>query len=290
VIRPSLRYSASLLPAVMFCGSLLAAQQHEPATATASAVPALVEEAAKYQLEDFHHTTWGLRYRVHRIDAKEDSVRDLIESADGNIARTIVHKGQPLTPEEDSAEEERLREMTAADVLKHRRGAETSDKFGTELISALPHAMNYTLTQGQPQIAHLERPQIVLDYAPNPAYKPSTTAQALLSGIAGRIWIDAETHHLLRIEVNITKNINLMMGILARVYEGGKVSYEQRAVGGGHYAYTNIEMDVKLRELMVKVVPYHSTLTASNITLLTPPPSFKEAVNDLLTNQAPLKP
>jgi hypothetical protein len=252
---------------------------------TQAAVPALIDEAVKYQLEDFRHTSWGLRYRVHRADDKEDSLRELVESANGNVARTLQRHGKPLTPEEDAAEQERLRGITAADMAKHRHSAETSDKFGVELMSAMPKAMIYTLTPGQPQLPQSTQPQVVLDFAPNPQYHPATTSQTLLSGIDGRVWIDADTHHLVRIEVTVVKNLNLMFGILARVYEGGTLTYEQHLVGGGHYGYSHIEINVRLRELMVKTVPYHSTLTTANMTYMPTAPSFKDAVNSLLAIQ-----
>ncbi|SEC58097.1 hypothetical protein [Terriglobus roseus] len=272
--------AAFLLPAAHAVPHAAAAE-----AITQEEVPALIADAVKYQLEDFHHTTWALRYRVHRIDTRDDSVRELIESADGNVARTLMRHGHPLTSEEAADEEKRLRSVSAAELLRRRRNSDSSDKYGIELISALPTAMEYTLVSGQPQLPQFTRPQVVLNYTPNPKYHPQTTAQQLLLGIAGRMWIDAETHHLLRIEVNVTKNLNLMFGILARVYQGGTLTYEQQPVGGGHYAYRAIDIDVKLRELMVKVVPYHQTLTATDITYLPKAPSVSEAVNMLLNTK-----
>jgi hypothetical protein len=266
-----------VLAALLSSASALAAQATPP-----SAVPALISDAVKYQSEDFHHTTWGLRYRVHRSNTKDDNVRDLIESADGNVSRTLMRQGAPLTAEQIAAEETRLRAITASDMARRRKNSESSDKYGLEMISALPQAMTFTLVTSQPQLPQFSRPQVVLDFTPNPQYHPSTTAQGLLPGIAGRLWIDTETHHLLRIEVHVIKNLNLMLGILARVYEGGTLTYEQQPVGGGHYAYTHIDINVKLRELMVKVVPYHETLTATDITYMQAPPPYTEAVSTLL--------
>lgn len=250
---------------------------------TQAAIPALVEDVVKYQLDDFHHASWALRYRVHRVSGKDDSTRDLVESADGNVSRTLERQSQPLSPEQAGAEEQRLRSLTPAEMAKRRRGSDSSDKFAVELIGAMPRAMTYTLTPGQPQLRQFAGPQVVLDYAPNPEFHPASTAQSLLTGLAGKLWIDPETRHLLRIEINITKNLNLFLGILAHVYQGGTMVYEQHPVGGGHYAYSHITIDVRLRELMVKTVPYHSTMDASNVTLLPSPPPLKQAVDMLLS-------
>lgn len=277
--------------AVIAFAPMLIAQSPQPnpqrasAAVSHSSLPALIADAVKYQTDDFHHAGWALRYRVHRTDTREDSVRDLVESADGNVARTLARQGKPLTPEEDAAEQERLRSLTSAEVSRRHRNGENSDKYGMEMISAMPAAMIYTLTPGQPQLQQFPMPQVVLDYTPNPTYHPSTAAQSMLPSLAGRLWIDAETHHLLRIEINITKNLNLAMGLLIRVYQGGTMTYEQHAVAGGHYAYSHIDINVHLRELMVKSVPYHSILDATDVSVLPSPPPLKEAVEMLLSSQ-----
>jgi hypothetical protein len=237
----------------------------------------------KYELDDFRHVDWGLRYHVHRQDEKEDTERDLIESRDGNVARTLSRHGQALSPEDEAAERERLQRITAADMARRRRQAESTEKFGVELIGALPQAMLFTPTAGQPQLPRAEHLLTVFDFTPNPKFHPKTTSEDVLPCVAGRVWIDSETHHLVRMELKVVQNVNLMLGILARVYSGGTLNFEQHPVGGGHYGYTRIEINVKLRELMVKVVPYHATFTATDASYLPTAPSYQDAVKMLLT-------
>lgn len=247
----------------------------------------LVSEAVDFQLADLRHKDYSLRYQLHRVDAKEDSVREVIETADGNVARMLLRDGKPLTLQQASDERKRLESITPASLRRHHRGAQDSDNYGVELISALPVAMLYTRTPGQPQAAGIARPQVVLDYEANPDYKAQTVSQSLLHGLAGRMWIDAETHHLLRIEINVTHDLNLMAGILARVYSGGSVTYQQHALGNGHYAYDHIEMSLRLRELIVKNVPFHSSLTATQVVALPTRLALNDAVQMLLAAPAP---
>ncbi len=278
--RHNLEPASRWLCAALVCMPLWGAAQKVSISDTA--VPALVDDAVRYQLANMHHTGWALRYRVHRVDSKEDTVRDLIESKDGNVARTLVRQGKSLTPDEDAAEQQRLRMMTPSEAAKHHRGAEASEKYGTDLIGALPRAMTYSLVPDQPQLPQFSVPQIVLDYAPRPGFQPASTAESLLTGLAGRMWIDGETHHLLRIEISIIRNLNLALGLLVRVYQGGTMVYEQHPVAGGHDAYTHIAINVTLRQLLVKTVPYRSTLDATDTVVLPAVPTLPEAVNLLL--------
>lgn len=248
---------------------------------TPSAISSILKQAVQYQLDDFHHREWGVQYRVHRVNPKEDSIREIVETEDGNISRTLTYKGRALTEEEEKGEQDRLKAITPEEIRRRRQKAESNDKYGIELIRTLPQAMIFTPVPGQPQLPG-HRPQIVLNFEPDPKFHPASTTQSLLTGIAGRVWIDAETHHLTRIELRVIQNLNLMFGILARVYQGGTLSYEQKPVSPQHDAYTEIQMDVKLRELMVHVAPYRETLTVLNVRFNPTAPSVKEAVKTLL--------
>ena len=244
--------------------------------------PQLVQDVTRFQLDYLRHKGAALQFEIHRVDSKEDVTRVIIESAAGPVGRLIQRNGQPLTPDESSAEQNRLRALNLAEMVRRRRGEETGEKFGIEMVSAMPTAMLYTVTPGQPQLPNVSRPQAVLDFRPNPAFHPATAAQALLTGLEGRLWIDASNHHLLRMELHIVHNLNLAWGLLARVYSGGSLDYDQRDVGGGNYAYTRIAINVTLRELMVKTVPYQSLLVASKFQVMPSAPPLQEAVHKLL--------
>ncbi|MEK6398088.1 MAG: hypothetical protein V4734_08380, partial [Terriglobus sp.] len=212
-----------------FSAPVVTLAQQQPGPLYPASVSSILKQAVQYQLDDFHHRDWGLQYRVHRLSPKENSIREVIETQDGNISRTLTYKGRALTDEEEKGEQERLKSLTSQDVSKRRQKSESNDKYGIELIKTLPQAMTFTPVEGQPQLPG-HRPQIVLDFKPDPKFHPASTTQSLLAGIAGRVWIDEETHHLTRIELRIIQNLNLMFGILARVYQGGTLSYEQKPV------------------------------------------------------------
>ncbi len=242
----------------------------------------IIRETVAYQLDFLQHHSSPLLYQAHRVDAKEDTTRIIVETREGAIGRLVARGGRALAPAENAAEQERLRTLSSADMAKKKKGEQSGEKFGTELISAMPSAMLYSLAPGQPQLSQVGHPQLVLDYRPNPDFHPASTAQELLTGLQGRLWIDSSDHHLLRIEIHVIHNLNLAWGLLARVYSGGTLEYDQRDIGGGHYAYTSIVMDLTLRELMLRTVPYRSQLTATRHQVLAAIPSRQEAVRTLL--------
>ncbi len=273
-----------LLPLVLSLAAVsLAAQTLPPDPAR---LPQLLHEVADTQAIYLQRSGTHFRYHLHRVDPKEDTLRDVVETPDGNLTRLLQHNGQPLTLAEDTGDRKRLADyIGSGDLRRKAKDEHRNQEYGLELIRAMPESMLYTLTPGQPQLPNLDRPQWVLDYAPNPQFHPKTLAESLSTGIAGRLWIDAADHHLVRLEIHITRNLDIALGLLARVYTGGTIEYDQRRIAEGVYAYSHIRMHLRLRELMVRTVPYDSDLVASDIQLLQPPPTPQQAVDALLQDQ-----
>lgn len=247
---------------------------------TPAAITALVTDAVRLQEQDLHRQHWAVRYRVHRIDGKQDTLRDLVETDSGNVARTLQRNGHALSPDEQAAEVQRLQAIAAKGELHH--GVDPFERYGDDLIRAMPTAMDYTPVPAQPQLPQFPMQQTVLDFNPRGGFHPASTAQSMLKGLSGRIWLDSQTHHLLRIEVNIQQDLDLAFGILARVYKGGRIVYEQVPVDPEHDVYRLIQVDVRLRELMIKTTPYHLLLETTERTPLSAVPSLQEGVALLL--------
>lgn len=239
-----------------------------------------------HQTEYLRHEGDHFRYHLHRVDPKEDTLRDVIETADGALTRLLQHNGVALTQAENDGDRKRLTEyIQSGDLRKKQKDEQRNQSYGLELLTAMPRAMIYTMTPGQPQLQHLDRPQWVLDFTPNPQFHAKSVAEELSTGLAGRLWIDAADHHLVRAEVHINRNLDVAMGLLIRVYTGGTIEYDQRRIAEGVYAYSHIRMHLRLRELMIRTVPYDSDLVATDIQLLKPPPTAQQAVETLLQDQ-----
>ncbi len=255
-----------------------------------SRLPELIHGIADDQTHYLRHEANHFRYHLHRVDPKEDTLRDVIETPDGSVARLLQHNGQTLTQAEDDGDRKRLGNyIQSGDLRKKQRDERRSQSYGLELLNSMPQAMIYTLTPGQPQLPKVDRPQWVLDFVPNPQFHAKTIAEDLSTGIAGRLWIDAADHHLVRLELHTTRNLDVAMGLLARVYTGGTIEYDQRRVSEGIYAYTHVRMHLRLRELLVHTVPYDADLVATDIQALQPALTAQQAIDTLLQDHVPTR-
>ncbi|HEY8997755.1 MAG TPA: hypothetical protein VIM60_07640 [Edaphobacter sp.] len=248
-------------------------------------------DTSERTLENLHHQGSYMRYRVHIVDAKGDRVRDLIESRDGNVARMILRDGKPLPPDLDKAERERL-----ADTLKdpgafirHAKGDDSGKKIADQLIRIMPDAMNYTYVPGQPQTGkNPGMTEVVIDFEPNPKFHPPSTTAEALTGLKGRAWVDSKTKQIVRMEGTIFKGINFGWGMLAHIYPGGELTYEQGDAGNNRWVYTHFVQRIKVRALMVKSLDIRTDVDASAFKTV-PSMSYQEAVHILLDTPLPSK-
>ena len=235
--------------------------------------------------------TFPLRYLAHKVDAKGETLRDTIESRDGSVARLVARDGRPLTAEEDADERERLNGLIDSPSIfeKHHKRNVSARTYSSDLIRLMPKAMIYSYTPGQPQPQGANSTQVVIDFQPDPKYQPPTMVSELLTGIEGRLWIDARLHVVTRGEARVVRAVNFGWGMLAHIYPGGTVEFEQMPVGDGHWVYSRVDEHLKIREVMVKTANENTTMTASNLQRMPEQLSYQDAIRKLLDTPLPTK-
>ena len=269
-------------------GTALAdSQQRMPPGTPNSWVDAAVRNELALIADDHH----PMRYLLRTVDRRGDRTREVIESIQGNVARLVQRDGKPITAEEDAAERSRLNDILTSpdDFLKHQQRDRAGRTYANQLIKLLPQAGLYTYTPGQPQPPGATSPQVVIDFRPNPAFHPPTMIAELLTGLKGRVWIDARTGTMTRIEGDVLHPVNFGWGVVAHIYPGGHIEFEQICVDGKRWIYSHLDENLTVREMMLKTVNDKTRMNAWNFQLLPHPISFQEAVHTLLAEQIPLR-
>lgn len=272
--------SGFLLSAVGLISDL-AAQELTPVAETKTwAEAAARNEVSIVQREGLQ----PIRYRVHKRNDKGDTTREIIETPQGAVARLVERDGRPLTSAEDTAERKRLEDTLAApeDYLRHHRRDQSMQEYVVQLLKLMPTAMIFTDAPGQPQPANALGRQVVLDFRPDPAFHPPTMVANLLTGIEGRIWIDAATHCVTRAEGRVIHPVNFAFGIVARIYPGGNVELEQTDAGGGHWVYSHVTEHLTVREMIFKTAPEDAEMSSSDLRLLPNVVDWQQAIRMLL--------
>ncbi len=279
--------SAALLP---YPALRAAADKPQPGTSERLTVPPRdwAFDASTNELPILEHPNLHLRYKMRVIDEKGNQLRDVIESRDGTVARLIERDGRSLTEEEDQAEQERLRAMIASPAAyqKHISGDVTGKKRAAELIRMLPDAMLFSYTPGQPQIPSFPDEQVVLDFRPNAAWQPPSLPAEALTGLQGRVWIDAKTRHMVRMEGEIFRGVNVGWGMLAHIYPGGRLTLEQKLATGQRWIVSDFTEQLQVRALMVKTIRQNGHINTMDYAPVEPVP-YQDAIRMLLATPLP---
>ena len=85
-------------------------------------------------------------YVQHKVDPKGSTVKQIVETKEGDVARLIEKDGKPLPPEDEQAEIDRLNHLLAhPEVQEHRHKKEQEDSArGDEMVRMLPDAFLFT--------------------------------------------------------------------------------------------------------------------------------------------------
>ena len=231
-----------------------------------------------------------MRYRQRKIDAKGDTTREIIETRDGTVARLVERNGAPITATDDALERDRINaEINDPEAFfKHHRRDRATREDAKQLIQLLPDAMIYSYAAGQPQRPGITEPQVVLDFHPNPAFHPPIMAADILTGIEGRVWIDARSHCMIHVEAHVLRAVNFGFGVVARLYPGGSVAFDQVRAFGDRWAYSHLEEHLTARVLMVKTLPENNTITSSDFRPMPTLMPYQDAIHILLSMPVPL--
>ncbi len=273
--------AALLACSLLWSGTRGAAQQVKGLTARQVAADAIANEVKLVEYADSY-----LRYQVHTQDAKGDQIREVIETKDGTVARVFKRGDRPLTTQEDADEQARLKEMLdSPDAFrKHVQKDQTGKKLAVDLIKLLPGAMIFSYAPGQPQRGDKpasEPTEFVIDFKPDPKWSPPSMISEALTGLEGRCWIDAKTHHLTRLEADLFQGVNFGFGIFAHLYPGGTFVLEQEQVGDGRWIVDHFTEHVTVRAMMVKTIRENTELVADGFAAV-PAMGYQEAIKQLL--------
>ena len=290
-----LRVCATVVLAVLVAlcpASLSASSQDAPSPSSRADSPRQwAVDCANNEVLVIQHPESYLRYRFHEVDEKGDRVRDQIETPEGSVARLLLRDGRPLTPEEDSAERERLNVLIASPrtFARHIRREQDSKKMGVQLLKLMPDAMLWSYAPGQPQFPGQhgdEQSLVVLDFKPNPKWSPPNIESEPLTGLKGRIWIDAHSRRMVHLEGNLFHAVNIGWGMVAHIYPGGTISLQQTNAGGQRWIVEHIVEQLTLRALMVKNVKQRLIFDTADFQPI-PAMSYQQAIKTLLDTPLP---
>lgn len=264
-------------PACLLLSATLSSWVPVRAQNPASNPDALVRRAVAKRLaeEASHHP---LRFVFHKQDSRRNYTQEIVETAQGDVARLVAVNGAALSPAARQAETNRLNALAANPALQeHRQAREQADQARIDkLLRLLPDAFVYTYVDtvscdvatlpaipvpgvggAAPATAAAPSQCYHLTFTPNPRWTPPDLESRVLRGMAGDIWIEASDERLHQLNARLISDVEFGWGIVGRLDQGGTIFLEQDRVAPNDWELTRMKMNLTGKALLLKTLSFH---------------------------------
>jgi hypothetical protein len=234
--------------------SLSSRAQSAPSTQpalTPGQAQALVERALATEsraAQEFAHPSHPMRYRLRKSSPRLTSTKEILETADGDVARLLEINDRPLSPADEQTEQARLDALLNNPGLQqHRKQSEDSDTArAMTVLRVLPTAFLYQFAgAGTAATGTVEK----FTFKPNPQFSPPDLETGVLTAMAGEIWIDPVQERVVRLAGSLQQDKDFGWGILGELDKGGWVQIDQADVGGHQWRIVHLQLKMNGRVL-----------------------------------------
>ncbi len=267
----------------LLCGASLvttACYAERPDTKPSPGVDAkqIVQHASfnELQASSGGHT---FRYRQHTLDDGKESVKEIIETKDGDMTRLLEVNGKPLDSQAAQKESDRLKKLreNPEDQARKHKAEQADSARSNEMVRLLPDAFLYTY---EGMVAGPSGPCYRLKFKPNPEFQPPDRQAEVYHGMAGELWVDQAQQRMAKLDAHLISDVNFGWGVVGKLFQGGTILVNQKDVGSHHWETTRLELHLAGKILLVKSLKIESTEESRDFVQV-PDAGYKAAIDQL---------
>jgi len=195
------------------------------------------------------HTHW--MYQVKAGVSGREQVKLVVETRDGDLDRLGSLNGQPITPEQERQEDQRIASVVnkpkSHERSKQRREQAEDARKTDELFRMLPSAVISSYGERRGELVEIL-------FQPNPNFHPSSREDAVFHEMAGRIWVNQRENRLAEIEGHLIEDVKFAGGLLGHLDKGGEFHVRQSEVTPDHWEITLLHVNIHGKALFFKTI------------------------------------
>lgn len=234
------------------------------------------------QEQDRDHSLW--RYHIHREDDKNNQDRDVIETKEGQLARTILLWGKPLSAEERQSDLERMqRQISDAKEREHHAKREQEDGAKErQMFRLIPDAFIFKY-DGE------ENGQVRVSFVPNPHFDPPNFEAKVYKSLKGYMIVDRQSMRMAEMSGTLFEDVNFGWGFLtlARLKKGGTFCVKQKAISDGHWNEVYDEVNLQGHAVFFKTITQKHKQTRTEWRRVPDTITLQQAYQMLLQDPSP---
>jgi hypothetical protein len=203
--------------------------------------------ASELQADANDHSRW--MYRDDNKLPDRHTVKLVIQTADGDLSKTIEKGGRPLTPEEQKADEQKIDDFVRDASLreKQKRDHEQDAEKANALTKLLPDAFLWT-------IAGRSGTLTTLNFKPDPKFHPPTRESRVFAAMEGTMVVHTEQKRIKQLKGTLTHDVNFGYGLLGKLQKGGTFEIERQQIAPGIWSITATHIHIHGRALVFKSI------------------------------------
>jgi len=211
----------------------------------------LVRRVVANELEQEARDKSHYMFRLKRVTPKGTSLKEIVQTDQGSIARTLLIDGKAPTEDEKRSEQDKITKLANdPDAQRQRMKREKEDENRAQImVKALPNAFLY-------QEIGRDGDTVKLRFRPDPNYEPASREESVYTGMAGELWLNVAQQRLRKIDAHLFHDVDFGWGILGRLYKGGSFMVEQEQVDANHWDTTVMKLDLTGKALLFKSLVY----------------------------------
>ena len=195
--------------------------------------PELVRAAVANEMtDDAQQHLYSWKIRKHTPHGTQ--VVHVVNTPNGVVSRVILIDDQPLSADQQAAEEKRLRKATNPEQMQRKLKDDQEDDARTrKMLQAIPDAFDFTFVDTQTrQNGHTVT---TLKFSPKPGYEPPSRELKVYTGMQGELVVDETAKRLAKVDGTLFKDVEFGWGIFGRLYKGGRFVIEKTEVTPTHW-------------------------------------------------------
>lgn len=265
-ILPSIMTARIVLPMAVLAALTLP-------TARAQSPQNLVQQAVDTELAASRtdHSLW--HYRMKETQ-ENNSIYDVVDTARGEVKQKVEQSGRPLSPDQQRAEAAKVHSFVNDKRAqeKQKRDGEHDDKSAEKMLNLLPRAFTWSLAASNGK-------DLTLHFVPDPNFKAPDIESRVLAAMEGDLVVDRQQHRIRIIRGKLSHDVNIGMGLLGKLREGGTFNVERSQIAPGLWQITETHVHIDGRALLFKTIGQQTDEVKYRFEPVAPSITLDEAAN-----------
>jgi len=244
---------------------------------------ALLRRCSQHEKEALEHPqAFQFLQRVEMDWGSE--TRAVIETTQGTVYRIIAFHDQPLAPDQQKKQQQRLtRLLNDEKALRDEVADQREETMRRRLmVATLPDAFIFQFAGVEPD------GRLKFTFTPDPKFSPKDRETQVYKGMRGAMWIDPTYERISAVQGELFKDVSFGWGILGRLHKGGQFEVVQTQIVPGVWRITTLNLDFKGRAFLFSGLRILRKETSKKFAATSSGMTARAALTQLLSQTGPV--